>query len=166
MVLNQTDGFKGPNALAAPQANAMAAVIQPLMSNAPVPWILYFVGAIIALLCVVLKIPPLAFALGLYLPLELNTPLLIGGLVSWFVTSRSKDEKVNNARFSRGTLIASGFLAGGSLFGVFGAFLRFSGLNWLNTAWQETASAHILAYVMFFLLLVYMLWDTLRAKPE
>jgi putative OPT family oligopeptide transporter len=166
MVLNQTDGFKGPTALAAPQANAMAAVIQPLMSNAPVPWILYFAGAIIALLCVVLKIPPLAFALGLYLPLELNTPLLIGGLVSWFVTTRSKDERLNNARFSRGTLIASGFLAGGSLFGVFGAFLRFGGVDWLNTAWQETQSAHVLAYAMFVLLLVYMLWDTMRAKPE
>jgi putative OPT family oligopeptide transporter len=166
MVLNQTDGFKGPNALAAPQANAMAAVIQPLMSNAPVPWILYFAGAIIALLCVVLKIPPLAFALGLYLPLELNTPLLIGGLVSWFVTSRSKDEKLNNARFSRGTLIASGFLAGGSLFGVIGAFLRFFGVNLLDTVWQETQSAHVLAYVMFVLLVVYMLWDTMRAKPE
>lgn len=168
MVLNQTDGFKGPNALAAPQANAMAAVIQPLMSNASVPWILYFVGAVIALLCVVLKIPPLAIALGLYLPLELNTPLLIGGLVSWFVTTRSKDERLNNARFSRGTLIASGFLAGGSLFGVFGAFLRLPalGIDWLSKAWQESQSAHVLAYVMFVLLLVYMIWDTMRAKPE
>jgi uncharacterized oligopeptide transporter (OPT) family protein len=121
---------------------------------------------VISLLCVVLKIPPLAFALGMYLPMELNTPLLIGGIIAWFVTSRSKDEKVNNARFSRGTLIASGFLAGGSLFGVLGAFMRFGGFDWLNTGWQETYSAHVLGYVMFVLILIYMVWDTMRAKPE
>lgn len=166
MILNQTDGFTGPNALVAPQANAMAAVIQPLMSNAPVPWILYFVGAVIALLCVVLKIPPLAFALGMYIPQELNTPLLVGGLIAWWVSSRSKDEKLNSARLSRGTLIASGFLAGGSLFGVLGAFLRFGGLDMLNLEWPETLGAHILGYVMFVLLVSYMIWDTMRAKPE
>jgi len=166
MILNETDGFTGPNALVAPQANAMAAVIQPLMSNAPVPWILYFVGAVIALLCVVLKIPPLAFALGMYIPQELNTPLLIGGLIAWWVSSRSKDEKLNSARLSRGTLIASGFLAGGSLFGVLGAFLRFAGLDLLNLEWPETLGAHVLGYVMFVLLVSYMIWDTMRAKPE
>ena len=166
MILNETDGFTGPNALVAPQANAMAAVIQPLMSNAPVPWILYFVGAVIALLCVVLKIPPLAFALGMYIPQELNTPLLIGGLIAWWVSSRSKDEKLNSARLSRGTLIASGFLAGGSLFGVLGAFLRFAGLDLLNIEWPETLGAHVLGYVMFVLLVSYMIWDTMRAKPE
>lgn len=166
MILNETDGFTGPGALVAPQANAMAAVIQPLMSNAQVPWILYFTGAVIALLCVVLKVPPLAFALGMYIPQELNTPLLIGGLIAWFVSSRSKDEKLNSARLSRGTLIASGFLAGGSLFGVLGAFLRFLGLDMLNIEWPETIGAHMLAYVMYVLLLVYMVWDTMRAKPE
>ena len=166
MILNETDGFTGPNALVAPQANAMAAVIQPLMSNAPVPWILYFVGAVIALLCVVLKIPPLAFALGMYIPQELNTPLLIGGLIAWWVSSRSKDEKLKSARLSRGTLIASGFLAGGSLFGVLGAFLRFAGLDLLNLEWPETLGAHVLGYVMFVLLVSYMIWDTMRAKPE
>lgn len=166
MILNQTDGFKGPNALVAPQANAMAAVIQPLMSNAQVPWILYFAGAVIALLCVILKVPPLAVALGMYIPQELNTPLLVGGLIAWWVTSRSKDEKLNQARFSRGTLIASGFLAGGSLFGVFGALLRFGGFNFMNLEWPETLGGHVLGYGMFVLLLIYMLWDTMRAKPE
>ncbi|HTY37638.1 MAG TPA: oligopeptide transporter, OPT family [Bacteroidota bacterium] len=166
MILNQTDGFKGPNALVAPQANAMAAVIQPLMSNASVPWVLYFAGAVISLLCVILKVPPLAFALGMYIPQELNTPLLVGGLVAWWVTTRSKDEKVNSARFSRGTLIASGFLAGGSLFGVVGALLRFGGINLLNVDWPETLGGHVLGYGMFVLLVAYMLWDTMRAKPE
>jgi len=166
MILNQTDGFTGPNALVAPQANAMAAVIQPLMSNAPVPWILYLVGAVIALLCIVLKIPPLAFALGMYIPQELNTPLLVGGLIAWWVSHRSDDEKLNNARLSRGTLIASGFLAGGSLFGVLGAFLRFGGINWLDVEWQGTSGAHVLGYVAFLALIIYMISDSMRAKPE
>jgi putative OPT family oligopeptide transporter len=165
-VLNMTYGFKGPTALAAPQANAMAAVIQPLMSNVPAPWMLYFVGAVIALLLVILKVPPLAFALGMYIPLELNTPLLAGGLVAWFVSTRSKDEKKNSARASRGTLIASGLIAGGSLFGVIGAFLRFFGYDWLDAAWQEMHKAEILGLVMFGLLIAYMLWDSMRAKEE
>jgi len=170
MILNQTYGFKGANALVAPQANAMAAVIQPLMSNAQVPWMLYIVGAVIALLCVVLKIPPLPFALGMYIPQELNTPLLVGGLIAWWVSHRSNDEKLNNARLSRGTLIASGFLAGGSLFGVLGAFLRFGDVNlpltFLNTEWPETIDAQVLGYGVYALLLVYMAWDSMRAKPE
>ena len=166
LILNETYGFTGPNALVAPQANAMAAVIQPLMSAAPVPWILYLAGAVIALLCVVLKIPPLPFALGMYIPQELNTPLLVGGLIAWWVSHRSTDEKVNNARLQRGTLIASGFLAGGSLFGVLGAFLRFGGINWLDVEWQGTLGAHILGYVAFLGLLTYMISDTMRGKPE
>jgi putative OPT family oligopeptide transporter len=166
LILNQTYGFKGPGALVAPQANAMAAVIQPLMSNAAAPWILYLVGAVIALLMTMLKISPLAFALGMYIPLELNTPLLAGGLVAWFVSSRSKNEKLNNARFSRGTLIASGFIAGGSLFGVLGAFLKFGGIDWFNYAWSETHGAEVLGLVMFALLAAYILWDSLRATEE
>ena len=166
MILNETYGFKGQNALVAPQANAMAAVIQPLMSNVSGPWILYLVGAVIALLLTMIKIPPLAFALGMYIPQELNTPLLAGGLVAWWVTSRSKDVKLNNARFSRGTLIASGFIAGGSLFGVLGAFLKFGGFDWMDAAWSETHTAEILGVVMFACLVAYALWDTMRAKPE
>jgi putative OPT family oligopeptide transporter len=166
IILNQTYGFKGPQALVAPQANAMAAVIQPLMSNASAPWILYLVGAVIALLMTMLKISPLAFALGMYIPQELNTPLLAGGLVAWWVSSRSKSEKLNNARMSRGTLIASGFIAGGSLFGVLGAFLKFGGLDWYNTAWAESAGGEILAVVMFAALVGYTIWDSMRAKEE
>ena len=124
LVLNQAYGFTGDQAMVAPQANAMAAVIKPLMSNAPTPWVLYIVGAVIALLLVILKVPPLAFALGMYIPQELNTPLLFGGFIAWFVSTRTKNEKLNNARFQRGTLIASGFIAGGALFGVFNAFLE------------------------------------------
>jgi putative OPT family oligopeptide transporter len=166
LILNDTYGFKGPKALVAPQANAMAAVIQPLMSNVGAPWMLYLVGGVIALLLTMIKVPPLAFALGMYIPLELNTPLLAGGLVAWFVSSRTKNERLNNARFSRGTLIASGFIAGGSLFGVFGAFLKFAGIDLLNSAWQETHSAEIIGVVVFLLLASYLIWDSMRAKEE
>lgn len=164
LVLNQTFGFKGENAMVAPQANAMAAVIQPLMSNTPAPWALYLVGALIALILTMIKIPPLAFALGMYIPQELNTPLLFGGLVAWWVSTRSVSEKLNNARLSRGTLIASGFIAGGSLFGVLNAFLRFAGWNWYNSVWAESTPAEIVGLVMFILLMAYSVFDSMRAK--
>jgi putative OPT family oligopeptide transporter len=166
LVLNETYGFKGANALAAPQANAMAAVIQPLMSDAPAPWMLYFIGAVIALVLLVIKVPPLAFALGMYIPQELNVPLVFGGLVAWWVTSRTKDEKLNAARFSRGTLIASGFIAGGSLFGVLSAFLRFGNLNLMMGDWAETHVGEIIGLVAFALLFTYMVIDAMRAKVE
>jgi putative OPT family oligopeptide transporter len=172
LILNQTYGFKGEHAMVAPQANAMAAVILPLMSNTPAPWVLYMVGAVIALLLTMVGIPPLAFALGMYIPQELNTPLLFGGIVAWWVTSRSKNEKLNNARFSRGTLIASGFIAGGALFGVFVAFLKFldqfthMGVNgWFMESW-EAAHGEFAGLVMFILLAAYTVWDTMRAKEE
>lgn len=166
LILNETFGFVGKGSLVAPQANAMAAVIQPLMSDIPAPWMLYLVGAMIALLVTWLKISPLAFALGMYIPLDLNTPLLIGGLIAHWAKTRSKDEKLNNARFSRGTLIASGFIAGGALFGVLSALLRFAGFNWMNVEWAETHGAELLALVMFTFVLLYMMWDTMRAKVE
>jgi putative OPT family oligopeptide transporter len=166
MILNETYGFKGEGAMVAPQANAMAAVIQPLMSNTPAPWILYLVGAIMALILTMIKVPPLAFALGMYIPQELNTPLLFGGLVAWYVTSRSKEERINNARFSRGTLIASGFIAGGSLFGVLSAFLKFGGMDWYNASLAESGTGEIIGLVMFISLIAYSVWDSLRAKPE
>lgn len=166
IILNQTYGFTGEGALVAPQANAMAAVIKPLMSNIPAPWMLYFIGAVIALLVTWLKISPLAFALGMYIPLDLNTPLLIGGLIAHWAKTRSKNEKLNNARFSRGTLVASGFIAGGALFGVLSALLRFAGFNWFNSEWAESKSAEILGMVMVTLVVLYMMWETMRAREE
>jgi len=166
MILNETYGFVGEGSLVAPQANAMAAVIQPLMDQQPAPWLLYIVGAILALVLTMIKVPALAFALGMYIPLELNTPLLIGGLIAHYVSTRSKDEKVNTARRERGTLIASGFIAGGALMGVISAILRWQGFNWVNLEWTDSHSAEILALAMFALLCFYMIWDSLRGKVE
>jgi putative OPT family oligopeptide transporter len=171
LILNQAYGFTGEKGMVAPQANAMAAVIKPLMSNAPTPWVLYIIGAVIALLLVILKVPPLAFALGMYIPQELNTPLLIGGAIAWFVSSRSRNEKMNNARIQRGTLIASGFIAGGALLGVFNAFLKFIDQQWpfgytvwFNSAWADSANGELTGLVMFLLLCGYAMWDSLRAR--
>ncbi len=166
MILNETYGFVGEGSLVAPQANAMAAVIQPLMDQQPAPWILYIVGAILALVLTMIKVPALAFALGMYIPLELNTPLLVGGLIAHFVSTRSKDEKLNTARRERGTLIASGFIAGGALMGVISAILRWQGFNWVNPEWAESHSAEILGIVMFSVICLYMIWDSLRGKVE
>jgi len=164
MILNETYGFTGKDALAAPQANAMAAVIQPLMAETPAPWMLYLVGAVIALLLVMVKIPPLAFALGMYIPQELNTPLVFGGIVAWLISSRSRDEKLNAARSSRGTLIASGFIAGGSIFGVLSAFLKFGGVDWYHAEIAEQNIGQIIGVIMFVLLFAYAVWDSMRAK--
>jgi len=166
LILNETYGFTGEGALVAPQANAMAAVIQPLMDNQPAPWMLYVAGAFMALILTMIKVPALAFALGMYIPLELNTPILAGGLIAYYVSSRSKDEELNKARRERGTLIASGFIAGGALMGVISAMLRYFEFNWVNAEWFESHSAEMLALVMFVLISVYMIWDSLRAKKE
>jgi putative OPT family oligopeptide transporter len=166
MILNETYGFVGEGALVAPQANAMAAVIQPLMDQQPAPWTLYIVGAILAAVLLMVRVPALPFALGMYIPLELNTPLLVGGLIAHFVSTRSKDEKINNARRERGTLIASGFIAGGALMGVISAFLRYAGYNWVSLEWFESHSAELIGLIMFSLLCVYMIWDSMRGKPE
>ena len=166
LILNQTYGFTGDGALVAPQANAMAAVIEPLMSNQPAPWILYIVGAIFALILTMIDVPALAFALGMYIPLELNTPLLAGGLISYFVSTRSKNKELNKARKDRGTLIASGFIAGGALMGVVSAILRYYGINMVNSEWFESHSAELLAIIMFAILCAYIIWDSLRGKPD
>ena len=162
MILNQTYGFVGENALVAPQANAMAAVIKPLMEGGATPWMLYFAGAALALILTMIGVPALAFALGMFIPLDLNTPLLIGGLVSWNVSTRSKDEKVNKMRRERGTLIASGFIAGGALMGVISAVLKYAGADWYAT-WS---GAEWLAVVMYVVIIGYFIWDSLRAKEE
>ncbi len=162
-LLDDIYGFAG-GGLPAPQANAMAAIIQPLMSNEPAPWMLYLGGAFISLILALIKVPVLAFALGMYLPQEINTPLLVGGLISHFVSTRSKDDALNNARRERGTLIASGFIAGGALMGVVSVIIRSTGANWVMTDWAESNSGELLALIMFTLLCVYTIWDSLRAK--
>ena len=136
LVLNKTFGFTGDNALVAPQANAMAAVIQPLMNGGGAPWILYGIGALIAIVLTMCKIPALAFALGMFIPIDLNLPLLIGGAISWFVASRSKDAQVNAERHEKGTLIASGFIAGGALMGVVSAIIKFANVDLFLTSWH------------------------------
>jgi len=166
IVLNKTYGFVGEEALVAPQANAMAALIKPMMSGAPAPWLLYASGAFLALILNMIGVPALAFALGLYLPLGLNTPILIGGLLNHLVTTRSKDEKLNNARREQGTLIASGFIAGGALMGVVSAVIRFAGFNFVNKEWMESTGGEVLSIVMFLLLCGYTVWHTTRAKVE
>jgi putative OPT family oligopeptide transporter len=139
MILNKTYGFTGENALVAPQANAMAAVIEPMMSGQAAPWMLYAAGAFLALTLNMIGVPALAFSLGMFIPLDLNTPILVGGLINHIVTTRSKDEKLNNARSEQGTLIASGFIAGGALMGVTAAIIRFAGFNSsTNTGLNQT----------------------------
>jgi putative OPT family oligopeptide transporter len=166
MILNKTYGFTGDGALVAPQANAMAAVIEPLMSGVGAPWYLYAVGAIISLTLTYFNISALAFALGMFIPLELNTPLIIGGAISWYVSSRSKTKSLNIARKEKGTLLASGFIAGGALMGVVSAALRFGGLNFVNDQWAKSAGAEWLALVMYGALIGYLVWDSMRVKHE
>ena len=162
MLLNETYGFAG-DSLAAPQAHAMAAVIEPLMQGAGAPWLLYGVGALMAILLTWAKIPALAFALGMFIPMELNVPLLVGGLINWYVTTRSKKQQVNEARGEKGTLIASGFIAGGALMGVVSAMLRFGGYNMVSDAWMANPMSEVCALVAYALLIVYFVWAT---KPK
>ena len=159
MLLNDTYGFASGQ-LAAPQANAMAAVIDPLMNGVRAPWELYGLGALIAIVLTYFNIPALAFALGMFIPLELNTPLLVGGFVNWYVTSRSKDAAVNKARGEKGTLIASGFIAGGALMGVVSALLRFSGVQFDFEAWWTNPLSEILSLAAYILLILYFVWAT------
>lgn len=165
LILNQTYGFTSGQ-LAAPQANAMAAVIEPLMSGAGAPWALYGIGAVLAIVLNFMGVPALAFALGMFIPLELNTPLLIGGAISWYVGSRSKDQALNNARLEKGTLLSSGFIAGGALMGVVSAALRFAGVDLYQADWAESQAAEVLAIVMYLALMAYLTYSSLRAKKE
>ena len=163
MVLNQVYGFTGDDALVAPQANAMAKVIEPLMMGGDTPWILYMVGAILACILNWLGVPALAFCLGMFIPLSLNTPMLVGGAVAWFVSNSSDDKALNEARRDRGTLLASGLIAGGALFGVFAAITRFAGFEYTTPGSYELTQ--ILGCVAYALLIIYLIWDSKRAKP-
>lgn len=162
IILNKVYGFTGDNALVAPQANAMAKVIEPLMMGGETPWILYMVGAILALILNWLGVPALAFCLGMFIPLSLNTPMLVGGAVSYFVSHSSKDKKTNDARRDRGTLISSGLIAGGALFGVFAAITRFAGFEYTTPGSEQLTQ--ILGCVAYMLLIGYLIWDSKRAK--
>ena len=166
IILNKTYGFVGENALTAPQANAMAAVIRPLMEGGETPWILYFAGAVLALALNWIGVPALAFSLGMFIPMSLNAPLVVGGAIAWFVSNRSKDEALNKARFDRGTLLASGFIAGGALMGVVAAVLKFAGVDMYMTDWAASSSAEWLALAMYIALAIYFTVHTLKAKRE
>ncbi len=163
MILNKTYGFTS-GALAAPQANAMAAVIDPLMNGVGAPWLLYGIGAVLALVLTYFNIPALAFALGMFIPLELNLPLLVGGAINWYVTTRSKDEKINNERGEKGTLLASGFIAGGALMGVVSAAMRFGGINLVNEGWLANPLSEVVSLVAYLLLIVYLIKASMNIK--
>lgn len=164
LVLNQVYGFSGDNALVAPQANAMAKVIEPLMMGGDTPWILYLAGVVLALLLNWLKVPALAFCLGMFIPLGLNVPLLVGGAVAWFVANSSKDKAVSDGRRDKGTLISSGLIAGGALFGVFAALTRFLGFEFVNTT--DPVLLQIFALVAYAALIFYVWRSSLNAKPQ
>lgn len=166
MILNDTFGFTGEDALVAPQANAMAAVIEPLMLGGKAPWLLYGIGAGIAVILTVFKIPALAFALGMFIPIELNLPLLVGGAIAWYVGSRSKDSALNEARKEKGTLIASGLIAGGALMGVVSALLKYAEVDLVNREWQSSTPAVWVALAAYIAIIAYMIWDCLKAKKE
>ncbi len=167
MLLSETYGYTGEDALVAPQANAMAAIIQPLMFNGSTPWILYIVGAVLAILLDIIGVPALAFSLGMFIPLQLNLPLLVGGLLAWFIKSRSKDEELNKARGEKGTLLASGLLAGGAIMGVVSAILKYCGVEPTFMAdYIGSPMFNILAIVMFAALCVYLVVHSLQIKKN
>ncbi len=165
IILNKTYGF-GEGGLVAPQANAMAAVIEPLMGGTGAPWLLYGIGAAIAIVLTLCRVPALAFALGMFIPLSLNIPLLIGGLVAWYVSTRSKDKAVNTARSEKGTLVASGFIAGGALMGVVSAVIKFGGLDLTIPHWNTSAGGQWLSLVAYGALIGFFIWFVLRNKKE
>ena len=169
IILNKTYGFVGDNALVAPQANAMAAVIEPLMSGQGAPWMLYFAGAVLALILNFVGVPVLPFALGMFIPLHLNMPLLIGGTISHFVSRERKQDgekapELAQKRNEKGTLVASGFIAGGALMGVISAVLKFAGADWYLTSWAASSGAQILGIVMYILLIAYFVTASKKIK--
>ncbi len=165
LILNKTYGFVGEGALVAPQANAMAAVVQPMMNGGNAPWLLYGIGAVIAILLTLFKVPALAFCLGMFIPIDLNLPLLIGGAISWFVGSRSKDEALNNARREKGTLIASGFIAGGALMGVVSAILKFANVDWFLSSWNASYGEAIAIFPLIGII-IYMICSSMKVQSD
>lgn len=161
IVLNKTYGFTGEDALVAPQANAMAAVIEPMMNGGGAPWLMYGIGAAIAIILTLCKVPALPFALGMFIPIDLNLPMLVGGAISWFVGSRSKDKELNSARQEKGTLIASGFIAGGALMGVVSAILRFAQVDAFMEPSPWTEPVAIIPYIA---IIGYIIYSSLKAK--
>ena len=165
LVLNKAFGFTGDNALVAPQANAMAAVIQPMMNGGGAPWLLYGIGAVIAIVLTAFKIPALAFALGMFIPIDLNLPLLVGGAISWYVSTRSKDAKVNAARQDKGTLVASGFIAGGALMGVVSAILKFANVDLYLSSWNAQYGEAV-AIVPYLALIGFLIWASMKTDKN
>lgn len=163
IILNKTYGFTSGD-LVAPQANAMAAVIEPLMSGVGAPWLLYGIGALLAIVLTFCKVPALAFALGMFIPLQLNIPLIVGGAINWYVTSRSKDAAVNAERGEKGTLLASGFIAGGALMGVVSAAMRFGNINLMNEAWIANPWSEVLSLVAYAVLIFYFIKASMKIK--
>lgn len=165
MILNKTYGFTSGQ-LAAPQANAMAAVIEPLMSGVGAPWLLYGIGAVIAVILTYFNVPALAFALGMFIPLELNIPLVVGGAINWYVTTRSKDKSLNTERGEKGTLLASGFIAGGALMGVISAAMRFGGINLVNEEWLSNSWSQVASLVAYILLIIYFIKASMKVDSK
>jgi uncharacterized oligopeptide transporter (OPT) family protein len=163
-MLNHVYGFVGDNALVAPQANAMAKVIEPMMMGGETPWILYMTGAILALILNWLGVPALAFCLGMFIPLQLNTPMLVGGLINYFVNHSSKDASVNKARNERGTLVASGLIAGGALFGVFAAITIMCGMPQPSNGMEFIPQ--VLGLVAYAAIIFYLYRASLGAKKD
>jgi len=165
IILNKTYGFSSGQ-LAAPQANAMAAVIEPLMNGVGAPWILYGIGAVLAIVLTLCGIPALAFALGMFIPLELNIPLLVGGAINWYVTTRSNDDAINSERREKGTLLASGFIAGGALMGVVSAGIRFCGVNLVNEEWLANSWSEVVSIIAYMVLIVYFVKATMHKSSN
>ena len=166
MILNKAYGFTPDNTdvMAAPQARAMAAVIEPLMSGQGAPWLLYGIGALIAIILNFCRISPLAFALGMFIPLQLNLPLIVGGLINWYVSKpKTKGGQPNTAASEKGTLLASGFIAGGALMGVVSAALRFVNLDLVIPGWGDTPWAELVSLVAYLLLIVYLVKASKKA---
>jgi len=172
-----TPGPGHPNPLPAPQPNAMAAVLRGVMGTSGAPWFLYAIGAVFAVSAEFCGVSGLAFGLGMYLPMELNSPLVLGAAVSWLLGRSSKDKSLAKTRQEKGTLIASGFIAGGALVGVLAALLKFFEDSWQTALipdltkvagighWLE-AQGNWIGLFAYLLLAAGLFWDSWREKVE